>query len=228
MNTPLIPLAIADDDTLISRLLANFLNDTGKYNVQFTVSDGEELIQKLNTSIDELPEILLLDLRMKATSGIDCIEYLKSHFPTIKIIVISSFYQESFIGFVFKTGASAFVPKEISPEYLKQVIDTVYNQGVFFSEDQIEKLRLQVNSKTVQRALDDDYTLSKREIEVLQLICQQKTAKEIGEILFISVKTVEGHKNNLFLKSGAKNVVGLVIYALRNNYIGVNELPILG
>ncbi len=99
---------------------------------------------------------------------------------------------------------------------------------MFFSEDQIEKLRLQVNSKTVQRALDDDYTLSKREIEVLQLICQQKTAKEIGEILFISVKTEEGHKNNLFLKSGAKNVVGLVIYALRNNYIGVNELPILG
>lgn len=228
MSEHIISVAIADDDKLISRLLTDFLTESGRYKILFTVSDGEELIFKLEESNDNIPEILLLDLRMKGTSGIDSIQHLKVHYPTIKIIVISSYYQESFMGFLFKTGASAFVPKEISPEYLKQIINTVYHQGIFFSEEQLEKLRLQISSKTPKPTLDYELEFSKREIEVLKLICQQKTAKEIGEVLFISTKTVEGHRSNLFVKTGVKNVVGLVIYALQNNIIGVNDLSITG
>lgn len=228
MLNHIISIAIADDDKLISRLLTDFLHDSGKYTILFTVSNGDELIFKLDESNENIPEILLLDLRMKGMGGIDSIQYLKLHYPTIKIIVISSYYQESFMGFLFKTGAAAFVPKEISPESLKQIIDTVYHQGIYFSEEQVAKLRLQISSKTPKPALDDESELSKREIEVLKLICQQKTAKEIGEILFISTKTVEGHRNSLFVKTGVKNVVGLVIYALQQNLIEVDNLPIIG
>lgn len=228
MTNPIISIGIADDDKLISRLLSDFLNDSGKYDILFTVSDGEELILKLDESTANIPEILLLDLRMKGTNGIESIEYLKVNYPLIKIIVISSYYQESFMGFLFKTGASAFVPKEISPEYLKHIINTVYDQGFFFSEEQIGKLRSQISPKSPKPLLNDESELSNRELEVLKLICQQKTAKEVGEILFISTKTVEGHRNNLFVKTGVKNVVGLVIYALRNNIIEVDDLPIIG
>lgn len=76
--------------------------------------------------------------------------------------------------------------------------------------------------------LNEESELSTREIEVLKLICQQKTAKEIGELLFISPKTVEGHRNSLFVKTGVKNVVGLVIYALQHNIIGIDDLPVIG
>lgn len=228
MKDHIISIAIADDDKLISRLLSDFLNDSGKYDILFTASDGEELIFKLDESTTKLPEILLLDLRMKGTNGIDSIQYLKVNYPEIKIIVISSYYQESFMGFLFKTGAAAFVPKEISPESLKHIINTVYHQGIYFSEEQVTKLRLQISSRTPKPALDDETELSKREIEVLNLICQQKTAKEIGELLFISTKTVEGHRNSLFVKTGVKNVVGLVIYALQHNLIEVENLPPIG
>lgn len=228
MADHIISIVIADDDKLIARLLKDFLNDSGKYKILFTVADGEELISKLNESKVHVPEILLLDLKMKGTNGIDAIQHLKVHFPTIRIIVISSYYQDSFMGFLFKTGASAFVPKEISPEYLKHIIDSVYHQGIFFTEEQFVTLRTQISSKSPKPVLNEVSELSKREIEVLKLTCQQKTAKEIGEILFISIKTVEGHRNSLFVKTGVKNVVGLVIYALRNNIIEVDDLPIIG
>jgi DNA-binding CsgD family transcriptional regulator len=75
--------------------------------------------------------------------------------------------------------------------------------------------------------LNDESELSERETEVLRLICQQKTAKEIGDIMFITQRTAEGHKNNLFAKTGAKNIAGLVIYAIQHNIIRVDELPII-
>lgn len=75
--------------------------------------------------------------------------------------------------------------------------------------------------------LSDKY-LALPDEKVLKLICQQKTAKEIGELLFISPKTVEGHRNSLFVKTGVKNVVGLVIYALQHNIIGIDDLPVIG
>lgn len=224
----MIPVAIADDDQLIAQLLSGFLKNSGKYDILFTVPDGEELIGRLTHSEKNIPEILLLDLKMKGMNGIESIQHLKKYFPSIKIIVISSYYQDSFMGFLFKTGASAFVPKEISPEYLMHIIDTVYRQGIFFTEEQLVQLRTQITSKTPKPMLNEESELSTREIEVLKLICQQKTAKEIGELLFISPKTVEGHRNSLFVKTGVKNVVGLVIYALQHNIIGIDDLPVIG
>lgn len=227
MENKIITIGIADDDKLVSRLITDFLSESGKYKILFNVSDGEELKEVLGQSPSNIPEILLLDLRMKGTSGIESIHYLKQHYPDIKIIVISSYYQDSLMGFLFKTGASAFISKDISPEYIKQIINAVHTQGVYFTDEQDIRLREQISSKTPKPNWNFESELSKRELEVLKLICQQKTAKEIGEILFISTKTVEAHRNKLFVKTGVKNVVGLVIYALQHQLIEVNELPII-
>jgi len=227
MENKVITIGIADDDKLVSRLITDFLSESGNYKILFNVSDGEELKEVLGQSPSNIPEILLLDLRMKGTSGIDSIHYLKKHYPDIKIIVISSYYQDSLMGFLFKTGASAFISKDVSPEFIKQIINAVHIQGVYFTDEQVVKLREQISSKTPKPNWDFESELSKRELEVLKLICQQKTAKEIGEILFISTKTVEAHRNKLFVKTGVKNVVGLVIYALQHQLIEVNELPII-
>ncbi|OJV51463.1 MAG: two-component system response regulator [Bacteroidetes bacterium 43-16] len=222
-----ISVAITDDDQLVSGLLRSFIEQSGKYRVLFTASDGHDLIAKLGEGPAAIPDVLLLDLRMKGMNGVEAIAHLKIHFPEIKIIVVSSYYQHSFIGFLFKTGAAAFVPKGVAPDYLEDVIAKVYRQGIFFTEEQLENIRTQISSRSPQPVLDKDAELSRREVEVLRLICMQKTAKEIGELLFISTKTVEGHKNSLFLKTDVKNVVGLVIYALQHNLITLEELNIL-
>ena len=219
-----IPIAITDDDSLIAELLKNYLSRSGAFDVLFTAQDGRELIDKLNESKRQIPKVLLLDLKMKEMDGIETIQYLKVNFPSIKIIVISSYYQDSFTGFLIKTGACAFLPKEISPERIPAIIDAVNRHGVFFTDEQLLELRSQISSKTPKPMLNWEIDLSERETEVLKLICLQKTAKEIGEILFISSKTVEGHRNSLFIKTGVKNVVGLVIYAIQNKIIEIDHL----
>lgn len=221
-----ITLGITDDDALIVSLLESFMQNYEDIKVLFTANSGEELFAKLAEGTD-IPNILLLDLKMQGMDGIAVTEKLREDYPQVKVIVISSHYQKSFMGFMVKTGVSAFLPKGISPQELIAVIKSVHAQGFYFKEEQLEVLRGQITTKTPKPLLDDDNGLSEREIEVLRLICQQKTAKEIGDILFIAQRTAEGHKNNLFIKTGAKNIAGLVIYALQRSILKVDELPVI-
>ncbi len=219
-----ITIAVTDDDTLITGLIEDFLNNCKGFEVLFCASDGNDLLAKLNNS-NQIPDVALLDLKMTGMDGIETTRQLKVHFPTIKIIIISSHYKQSFLSFMFKTGASAFVPKGISPLLLQQIIQTVYTNSIYFMEDQVDAMKQKTSPKAAKTLLNDENELSEREIEVLKLISLQKTAKEIGEMLYITTRTVEGHKNNLFIKTGAKNIAGLVVYAIQNDIISIDQLP---
>lgn len=222
-----ISVAITDDDALIVNLLEGYLQSCEGIDVVLTAGSGEELIAGLSSSDSILPQIVLLDLKMTGMDGIEVTQYLKDKYPDINIIVISSHYQRMFMGFMLKTGVSAFLPKGISPVELVNIIHVVHKQGYYFKEDQLAIIREQIPAKAPKPQLQDEGMLSDREIDVLRLICQQKTAKEIGDLLFITQRTAEGHKNNLFAKTGAKNIAGLVIYAIQQSIINIDELPII-
>jgi len=221
-----ITITITDDDALIVSLLQGYLQSIEGIDVLFTANSGEELLDSLTTA-QTLPKIVLLDLKMAGMDGIEVTQELKDRYPEIKVIVISSHYQKMFMGFMLKTGVSAFLPKGISPVQLVDIIRIVDKQGYYFKDDQLETLREQIPAKAPRPVLQDEELLSDREIDVLKLICQQKTAKEIGDQLFITQRTAEGHKNNLFAKTGAKNIAGLVIYAIQQGIIRVDELPVI-
>lgn len=221
-----IKIAITDDDNLIVGLLQGYLQNVGGLDVLFTAGGGQELLDKL-ASAQTLPEVLLLDLRMDGMDGIEVSEKLKVGYPSIKIIVVSSHYQTSFMGFMLKTGVSAFLPKGISPPDLLEVIKTVHAQGYYFREDQLAALRGQITGKAPKPILHEEEILTDREIEVLKLICQQKTGKEIADILNMAPRTADGHRNTLFIKTGAKNIAGLVIYALQQQIVHIDELPVM-
>jgi len=222
-----INIAITDDDALIVSLLQNYLQSLEGIEVLFTANSGDSLLEQLAVANAVKPHIILLDLKMAGMDGIEATERLKAQWPEIRVVVISSHYQKSFMGFMLKTGVSAFLPKGISPVELVEIIRTVYRQGYYFKEDQLAALGNQIPSNAPKPVLQEEDGLSEREVDVLRLICQQKTAKEIGDMLFITQRTAEGHKTNLFSKTGAKNIAGLVIYAIQHGIIKVNELPVI-
>jgi len=222
-----INIAITDDDALIVSLLQNYLQSLEGIEVLFTANSGDSLLEQLASASAVKPHIILLDLKMAGMDGIEATERLKAQWPEIRVVVISSHYQKSFMGFMLKTGVSAFLPKGISPLELVEIIRTVYRQGYYFKEDQLAALGNQIPSNAPKPILQEEDGLSEREVDVLRLICQQKTAKEIGDMLFITQRTAEGHKTNLFSKTGAKNIAGLVIYAIQHGIIKVNELPVI-
>ena len=120
---------------------------------------------------------------------------------------------------MLKAGVNAFLPKGVAPDVLVEAIHSTFSKGYFFLEEQIDVMRNQITTKAPKPKFTAEDELTRRELEILQLICQQLTNGEIAEKLFISERTVEGHRNNLFLKTKAKNVAGLVIYAVQKKIV---------
>lgn len=225
MRKEKIKLSILDDDKLFVQLLEEFINS----------KSSNILVKKSFTNStdfwDWIPEetidVLILDLRLQNQSGLEILEQLQSIHTDIKVIIMSTFYNRSFMGQMLKMGAAAFIPKDIDGEELIELIEEVYEKGHYFSTEQIEIMRAQLSPKTPGFQLNQKDSLSARELEVLELICQQLSTKEIADKMFISPKTVESHKSNLILKTGVKNTAGLIIYAVQNKIINPDELLFL-
>jgi DNA-binding NarL/FixJ family response regulator len=224
-STQPIKIGIIDDEVLIVQLLDDYFSKSDTIDVILKAYDGSELIRQLSET-REHPDIVLLDLRMKEMDGVETTTILKDRFPDIKIIVMSSHYMSTFMGYMLKTGVNAFIPKEISPDFLTTVITSVSQHGYYFSEEHVSVMRSQIAPKVPKPKMTKQEVLSERELEILKLICQQMTSQEIADKLFIARRTVEGHKGNLLLKTSVKNTAGLVIYAIQNNLINPDELVV--
>lgn len=217
-----IKIALVDDDVLVVKLLEQYLSLSGDFEVTLTAYDGSEFLEKLRQN-GSIPDIALIDLRMEHMDGIETVGILKADFSTIKVITLSSHYKPSFLGYMLKVGVNAFIPKDVTPQDLYKVIYEVQKNGCYFNQEQLESLRSQIAPNVPQPRFKSEETLTTREIEVLELICNQYSTAEIAEKLFITKRTVEGHRNNLFVKTGTKNVAGLVVYALQKEIINLND-----
>jgi len=222
-----IKLAIVDDDFLIVSLLKSFFTKNNDIEVVFDTVDGNELFKYFEDPNQNKLDVLLLDLKMKTIDGLEVLKVIKQKSPETKVIIISSHYQDNSVGFMVKEGVSAFLPKGISPFELIEIIKHINQVGFYFNTKQMEVLREQISTKVPKPLINNDDCLTDREVEIVRLLCFQKTAKEIGEILFITQRTVEGHKNNIFSKIGVKNVAGLIIYALQKQIVNLDELTVV-
>lgn len=221
-----IRLAIVDDDLLIVQLLCDYFKTQGHMEVCMTAQGGIEFLNMIEAT-DDAPDIVLLDLKMKNGSGMETLTALPQIAPRIKPIVLTSYYSDAFTGQMLKLNAAAFLPKDISCTELVPLIETVFRQGHYFSTTQILILRDQISSKIPRLQLAVENVLSEREREVLILVCHQYTTLEIADRLFVSPKTIESHKSNLLVKTGAKNMAGLVMYAVQNQIVDPSQIILL-
>ncbi|MBC9796634.1 response regulator [Sinomicrobium weinanense] len=216
MSIP-IKIALIDDESLFLEGLTALLSNLKEISVVLTAEDGSEFLMQLsNTSAENFPEVVLVDIQMKPINGFELVEKLKEEYPDLKIIILSSHYKNTMFGHMIKMGVSAFIPKHSSREELFRVIDSVYKTGVFFTPKDHQMLVDYVRNKSKKPGLGPVDSLSDREIEVIKLICSEFTNQEIADKLFISKRTVESHRQRILEKIGAKNTVGLVVYAIAN------------
>lgn len=220
-----IQVILLDDEALITDLLSNFLQQDPAIEVKGTYNFGTSFLEAMQEAT-ALPDLFIIDYRIGDTDGLELLKRLRALDIQTPVILLSSHYNDSLISFIVKTGFAAFLPKNMKPSTLIEVIHEVHHKGFYLLPPQFEHLRDQMLVKNQPLTTDLKIALTEREIEVLHLIAQQKTGKEIADQLFISLKTVEGHKNSLFLKTGAKNVVGLIVYAVQNKLISLDEISI--
>jgi two-component system, NarL family, response regulator NreC len=192
----------------------------------FESADGYTVIDKLK-ECTIIPNVLLVDLSLppfgkQEFSGVQVTDAVQQAFPEIKILILSVHTDENFIVQLIEHGAHGYLIKDCDPQEVREAIVSVHQKGSYINERTLKALHNKMSKKERPKVLGTSaILLTKREQEILQLICQQYTAEEIGEKLFISAKTVDGHRNNLLQKTGARNVAGLVVYAFKNSIVEI-------
>jgi len=211
-----IKIALADDQELFRQGLQALLSDYEDFKVVFTASNGQELLDKLK---DNPVDIVLVDLEMPVMNGLEATKKIKENFPDIKVLPITMHDEEDFVVHLIESGASGYLVKNVDVEYLADAIFSVFDTGYYFN-DMVSKAMVKglVKSKRVTPTFGQ-ITFTDREKEVIQLICQELTNKEIGEKLCVSVRTVDGHRERIMQKTGVRNTAGIVMYAVKNNLV---------
>jgi len=219
-----IKIFLADDEELFRKGIVFLLQREENIEILFEASNGKELIDKLKESTQEnLPDIIMMDLKMPLLNGVEATKLIHKDFPGIRIIALTSYNTKSFIANMINVGAASYLVKNASPVDMIKTVNEVAQKGFYYNEIVMEVIHQNMISNATSRTVLDEDFLTEREKEVLELICKQYSSAEIGEMLSLSTRTVDGHRNNLLLKTNSKNMAGLVIFAIQNKIINLED-----
>lgn len=212
-----IKIALADDHLLFREGINLLLSRVDEIELIFDVGSGRELLDKLKT---EQPDIVLLDLDMPGLNGIDTFKIMHDEFPDIKAIVLSMHKEDRMIAYLMELGVCGYLLKDTSRGEFIEAIVTVYETGMYFNDRTAQAVLGGLKRKTkTPPKLGQDIVLSRREQQVLELIAEGLSNKEIGEKLFISTRTVDGHRNSLLQKFNVHNTAKLIMEAVRKGFL---------
>jgi len=207
-------LAIVDDHLLFGSSLEKLINSFDEFTVLFKARNGVELQKELAKQLS-FPNIILLDYNMPVMNGLETVKWLTEHHPEIKVLALSVEDNEKIILKMIREGAKGYFLKDIHPDDLKDALHEVMDKGYYYSE----KVTTSMVNALHPSSNENNIVLKKNELTFLQLACSEMTYKEIADVMNLSPKTIDGYRQELFNKLRIKNRVGLVIYALKNNFI---------
>jgi two-component system, NarL family, response regulator DegU len=202
---------IADDHTLFRKAMVNLLLSFESIETVKDAENGKELLTLMKY---ECPDVAIVDLQMPVMDGADTCEAILEKYPDVKIIILTMHDSEKYILHMMEMGVHAFLLKNTEPDELEEAIHSIVEKDFYHNDLVASVLRKNVRDKKAgQRPVFSNAELSEREKEIVVLVCQELTMKEIGQKLSISENTVRNHRVNIMEKVGVHNMVGLVKYA---------------
>mgnify|MGYP003577521882 FL=1 len=208
---------IADDHTLFRKAMVNLLRSFERIVEVKDAENGKELLMLVK---NEIPDVVVVDLQMPVMDGSETSAQIIQKYPEVKIIILTMHDSNKFILHMMDMGVHAFLLKNTEPDELEHAIYAVADKDFYHNELVATVLRKNViERKSGQRPKFESAELTDREKEILLLICQELTMKEIGQRLFLSENTVRNHRVNIMDKVGVNNIVGLVKYAYETGMV---------
>jgi len=211
----LVKVFIVDDHEIFRNGLKMVLNKLKYIEVVGEASNGQEFLDAIRTNPAEL---VLMDIEMPVMSGIDATRQALKEFPNLKVIALTMFNDDEYIQSMIDAGVKGFLIKNINKDTLDKAINSVANGGTYYSEELFNFFtrRISTEDKTIEGT---DIKLTSREMEILQLLAEGLSNKEIAEVLYISERTVVGHKSNLLAKTDCKSTISLLAYAIKHKWV---------
>lgn len=214
-----IRVLIVDDHTLVRDGIRALLALANNIEVVGEASNGKEGVEKV---AELAPDIVLMDLAMPVMSGLDATRKIRHDFPSVKVLALTQFDDSDYVIPVIEAGARGFVTKMAAFSELASAIQAVYDGNSYLSPSAATALIEEWQQKTPEGGLKDPYQqLTEREKEVLKLLAEGRTTRDIGNILVITPKTVEWHKTSLMRKLNLHNRTDLIKFAIRKSLITV-------
>jgi DNA-binding NarL/FixJ family response regulator len=216
-TVPDIRLIMADDHEIFRDGFRLMLSKYPEFILVGEAANGKELI---DLTEQLMPDVIITDIKMPVMDGIEATKKIIEHFPGIGIICLSMYDDDELIIEMLEAGAIGYLIKNAGKEQITEAIRTVYNNEPYYCKTTSHKLtKMIAKSRFNPYKKNSKVEFSEREKEIIELICEQFTNKEIGDKLFISVRTVEGHRLKILEKMNVKNTVGLVVYAMKNGIV---------
>lgn len=210
---------LADDHTLMLRGIQKIL--ATKVNLVGSVCDGRALVKAVN---ELKPDVVLLDISMPLLNGIDAARQIKQIHPQIKLIFLTMHSDRDYVMEALRAGASGYLLKWSAEEELETAINTVLAGSTYLTTALPEDIAKSIMKRNSIQQKPEVGSLSSREREVLQLVAEGRSAKEIADILHLSVKTIEFHKYRMMKRLGVRTTVELAKYAVERQLLGL-KLP---
>jgi len=216
--TTKITVLIADDHTILRRGLVSLLSLSDNIEVIGEAGDGRaavEMAQRLE------PDVVLMDLSMPVLNGLEATTQLKRDAPLIKVLILSAHDNDEYVAQVVRSGANGYVLKNTSPDELNEAIRAVHSGQAFFSPSLSGRWEGLAGTGSADAARETlrGTPLTSREREILQLLAEGETHQAIADRLFISIRTVDTHTNNIMKKLNLHDVASLVTYAIKNGIV---------
>lgn len=206
----MIRVVITDDQQIILNGLQKIIAEAGDIQLSGTYTNGDDLLEALNES---QPDVLLLDIYMPGKNGIEVAGIVSKQFPSVKIIALTNVDIIPQVKKMLQNGASGYLLKDAAPEIIIEAIRKVAEGEKYIYAD----LQKQIMNNLFEPKTS--HVVTRREKEILQLIVDEHTNQEIADKLFLSLRTVENHRNNLLQKLGVKNTAGLVKAAISQGIV---------
>ncbi len=205
-------VVLADDHQLLAEGIKAIIEEIENVSIVSTVHNGTDLLNFLDRNSADL---IVLDLNMPGLDGLRCLDIVKKLYPATKVLVLTSYNQPDIIEQIKRLQADGFLVKQSSSSELKNAVTEILEGNKYFPK------AVTIDSLDKSSVFFDDFLkkfhLTKREVDIIRLICKEKSSKEIAAELFLSEFTVTTHRKNIFKKLNVKNVAGLMNFAKENN-----------
>ena len=214
MNKPYKPIriVIADDHEMIRDGLQVMIGKIPELEIIGEAVNGVQLVQQVRNL---MPDVILTDVRMPVMSGLEAVKIIRDEFPHIGIIALSSYDEEDLITDMLNAGVKGYLLKNAGKRELTEAVKAAYRDDYYYCENTNAKLsQLIAGGGKILKKNPEEEKFTERELEVIHLICEEKTSKEIGAILGLQARTIESYRDSIMEKMDVKNSAGVVKYAI--------------
>jgi len=213
-----INIAIVDDHSLLRTGLVKLIKSLDPaFEISIDVSGGQELFERLKEV--PVPNIALVDIDMPVMNGFDVAAKLRQDYPKIPVLILTMMSDEDSLIKMIRLGVKGYLNKDVDPDELHQAIKSVAKGNFHYNEAVSGKLIDVIQSEEQLDVTKQD--LSERDLKFLELCCTELTYKEIAALMFLSPKTIDGYRAQLFERFNAKSRVGLVLLAIKNEWVQI-------